>query len=40
VRLTLTKQQYEASERTNRAFVVYSPRLGAVKLYQPLRSIY
>lgn len=40
VRLTLTKEQYEASERTNRAFVVYSKRLGAVSLYQPLRSVY
>ena len=40
VRLTLTKEQYEASEKTNRAFVVYSRRLGHVKLYQPLRSVY
>lgn len=40
VRLTLTKEQYDASERTNRAFVVYSQRLGAVKLYQPLRSVF
>ncbi len=40
VRLTLTKDQYEASTNTNRAFVVYSRRLGQVKLYQSLRSVY
>lgn len=40
VRLTLTKDQYEASDKTNRAYVVYSQRLGVVKLYQPLRSVY
>jgi hypothetical protein len=40
VHLTLTKEQFEASDRTNRAFVVYSRRLGVVKLYQPLRSVF
>jgi hypothetical protein len=40
VRLTLTRAQYEASAQTNRAFVVYSQRLGQVKLYQPLRSVF
>ncbi|MBN9392419.1 MAG: hypothetical protein J0I20_30575 [Chloroflexi bacterium] len=40
VRLTLTRAQFEASAQTNRAFVVYSRRLGQVKLYQPLRSVY
>jgi hypothetical protein len=40
VRLSLTRAQYEASAQTNRAFVVYSRRLGQVKLYQPLRSVY
>ncbi len=39
-RLTLTKEQYEASEWTNRAFVIYTERLGVVKLYQPLRSVF
>ena len=40
VHLTLTKDQFEASAHTNRAFVVYSRRLGQVKLYQALRSVY
>jgi hypothetical protein len=40
VHLTLTKDQFEASAVTNRAFVVYSRRLGHVKLYQALRSAY
>lgn len=39
VRLTLTKEQYEASAITNRAYVVYSKQLGSVRLYQPLRSV-
>ncbi|HEX2910020.1 MAG TPA: hypothetical protein VH186_04375 [Chloroflexia bacterium] len=39
-RLTLTKAQFDASARTNRAYVIYSKRLGSVKLYQPLRSVY
>lgn len=38
--LTLTKAQFEASANTNRAYVVYSRRLGQVKLYQPLRSVH
>lgn len=38
--LTLTKAQFEASANTNRAYVVYSRRLGQVKLYQPLRSVF
>jgi hypothetical protein len=40
VHLTLTKEQFEASDRTNRAFVVYTGRLGVVKVYQPLRSVF
>jgi hypothetical protein len=40
VRLTLTKEQFEFSDRTNRAFVIYTRRLGVVKLYQPLRSVF
>lgn len=40
VHLTLTKDQFEASARSNRAYVVYTPRLGQVKLYQGLRSVF
>ncbi len=40
VRLTLTKAQYDASARSNRAYVEFSKTLGSVRVYQPLRSAY
>lgn len=40
IQLILTKDQFDASARSNRARVVYTKRLGHVKLYQPLRSVY
>ncbi len=38
--LKLTEEQFQASEKSNRARVVYSRRLGSVRLYQPLRSVH
>jgi hypothetical protein len=40
VKLTLTKEQFEVSSSTNRAYVEYTKSLGQVKIYQPLRSIH
>lgn len=38
VRLTLTEDQYQASGFSNLAYVVYSKRLGNVRLYQALSN--